>query len=41
VPPVAALSLLLLGVTFIGVGLEQRINPRLARHAGLAKGWRT
>ncbi|HZQ80281.1 MAG TPA: ABC transporter permease [Acidimicrobiia bacterium] len=41
VPPVAALSLLLLGVTFIGVGLEQRINPRLARHTGLAKGWRT
>jgi ABC-type dipeptide/oligopeptide/nickel transport system permease subunit len=41
VPPVVALSLLLLGVTFIGVGLEQRINPRLARHTGLAKGWRT
>jgi peptide/nickel transport system permease protein len=41
VPPVVALSLLLLGVTFIGVGLEQRINPRLARHTGLVKGWRT
>jgi peptide/nickel transport system permease protein len=41
VPPVAALILLLLGVTFIGVGLEQRINPRLARHTGLSKGWRT
>lgn len=32
VPPVAAISLLLLGVTFVGVGLEQRINPRLGRH---------
>lgn len=32
VPPVAAISLLLLGVTFVGVGLEQRINPRLTRH---------
>ena len=33
VPPVAAISLLLLGITFVGVGLEQRINPRLSRHA--------
>jgi len=32
VPPVVAVSLLLLGVTFVGVGLEQRINPRLSRH---------
>jgi peptide/nickel transport system permease protein len=32
VPPIVAVSLLLLGVTFLGVGLEQRINPRLARH---------
>jgi peptide/nickel transport system permease protein len=32
VPPVLAVSLLLLGVTFVGVGLEQRINPRLSRH---------
>ena len=32
VPPVAAISLLLLGVTFVGVGREQRINPRLSRH---------
>ena len=31
-PPVLAISLLLLGVTFVGVGLEQRINPRLSRH---------
>jgi ABC-type dipeptide/oligopeptide/nickel transport system permease subunit len=31
-PPVVAISLLLLGVTFVGVGLEQRINPRLSRH---------
>jgi peptide/nickel transport system permease protein len=34
VPPLVAVSLLLLGVTFIGVGLEQRINPRLSRHQG-------
>ena len=33
VPPVVAISLLLLGVTFVGVGLEQRINPRLSRHS--------
>jgi peptide/nickel transport system permease protein len=32
VPPLVAISLLLLGVTFVGVGLEQRINPRLTRH---------
>ena len=31
-PPVVAVSLLLLGVTFLGVGVEQRINPRLALH---------
>jgi peptide/nickel transport system permease protein len=31
-PPVAAISLLLLAITFLGVGLEQRLNPRLARH---------
>lgn len=31
-PPLLAVSLLLLGVTFVGVGLEQRINPRLTRH---------
>ena len=31
VPPIGAVSLLLLGVTFLGVGLEQRINPRLSR----------
>ena len=34
VPPLVAISLLLLGVTFVGVGLEQRINPRLTRHTG-------
>ncbi len=33
VPPVVAVSLLLLGMTFLGVGLERRINPRLARHS--------
>jgi peptide/nickel transport system permease protein len=31
-PPIVAVSLLLLGVTFLGVGIEQRVNPRLARH---------
>lgn len=31
-PPVLAVTLLLLGFTFLGVGIEQRINPRLARH---------
>ena len=35
VPPIVAVSLLLLGVTFLGVGLEQRINPRLGRHTAL------
>ncbi len=34
VPPLVAVSLLLLGMTFLGVGLEQRINPRLTRHTG-------
>jgi peptide/nickel transport system permease protein len=34
VPPLVSVSLLLLGVTFLGVGLEQRINPRLTRHTG-------
>lgn len=32
-PPVAAITLLLLGLTLLGVSLEERINPRLARHA--------
>lgn len=38
VPPVVAVSLLLLGVTFLGVGLEQRINPRLTRHMTATRG---
>jgi ABC-type dipeptide/oligopeptide/nickel transport system permease subunit len=33
VPPVVAVSLLLLGVTLLGVGVEHRLNPRVARHA--------
>jgi peptide/nickel transport system permease protein len=37
VPPVVAVSLLLLGVTFVGVGLEQRINPRVSRHRGMQR----
>lgn len=31
-PPIVAITLLLLGFTFLGVGVEQRINPRLTRH---------
>ncbi|HUR18545.1 MAG TPA: ABC transporter permease [Acidimicrobiales bacterium] len=31
-PPMMAIMLVLLGLTFIGVAVEQRINPRLARH---------
>lgn len=31
-PPVLALMLLLLGITFVGVAVEQWINPRLTRH---------
>lgn len=31
-PPLVAITVLLLGITFLGVGLEQRINPRLGRH---------
>lgn len=38
VPPAVAIGLLLLGITFLGVGIERRINPRLARHvAGAAR----
>lgn len=32
VPPMLAITVLLLGFTFLGVGLEQLVNPRLARH---------
>ncbi len=32
--PVAALAALLLGLAFVGVGLESHISPRVARHAG-------
>ncbi|MEW6474797.1 MAG: ABC transporter permease [Actinomycetota bacterium] len=40
-PPIVAVSLLLLGVTFLGVGLEQRINPRLTRHTAMQPAGRT
>jgi len=33
VPPVVAVSLLLLGVTLLGVGVEHRLNPRISRHS--------
>lgn len=34
-PPVLAISLVLLGMTFVGVAVEQRLNPRLTRHLGI------
>lgn len=33
VPPATAIALFLLGLTFVGIGVEQFVNPRLARHA--------
>lgn len=39
-PPIVAISLLLLGMTFVGVGLEQRLNPQIARHTGTQAGQR-
>ena len=33
-PPIVALSTFLLGLTFLGLTFEQRVNPRLARHTG-------
>lgn len=37
VPPVVALALFLLGLTFIGNSVERRLNPRLSRHPGSAR----
>lgn len=34
-PPLVAIVALLLGMTFLGIAVEQRINPRLVRHAGV------
>ncbi len=31
-PPVVAVTMLLLGITFLGVAIEERVNPRLRRH---------
>lgn len=31
-PPLVAIVAVLLGMTFLGIGVEQRITPRLARH---------
>jgi peptide/nickel transport system permease protein len=31
-PPVASISVLLIGITFLGLAIEQRMAPRLARH---------
>lgn len=33
VPPIVAIVLLLLGLTFLGLAIEVRLTPRLARHA--------
>ena len=33
-PPVAAICLVLLGLTFLGIRIERWTNPRLARHPG-------
>lgn len=32
IPPVLCIALFLLGLTFVGIGLEQILNPRLSRH---------
>lgn len=32
-PPVVALVLVLLGLSFVSMAMEQKVNPRLARHA--------
>lgn len=34
VPPVVSITLLLLGITFLGVAVERHVNPRLSRHGG-------
>jgi peptide/nickel transport system permease protein len=33
-PPIVALGIFVLGLTFLGMALEERVNPRLRRHAG-------
>ncbi len=35
-PPVFAVTVLLVGITFIGVAVEQRVNPRVGRHVRAA-----
>lgn len=37
VPPVAALAMFLLALTFIGIAVERRLNPRVARHPGAVR----
>lgn len=34
IPPVVALTVLLLGITFLGIAVEEYVNPRLSRHVG-------
>ena len=36
-PPVLAIMAVMLGMTFLGVGFERRLNPRLARHVGTGR----
>ena len=36
-PPVLCLILLLLGLSFLGMSVEERLHPRLARHVGRAR----
>ena len=32
IPPILSVTLLLVGITFLGVAVEQRVSPRLVRH---------
>ncbi|HET9442699.1 MAG TPA: ABC transporter permease [Acidimicrobiales bacterium] len=36
-PPVLAIMAVMLGMTFLGVGFERRLNPHLARHVSVAR----
>ena len=40
VPPIAALAMFLLALTCIGIAIERRLNPRLARHPGAERAGR-
>jgi ABC-type dipeptide/oligopeptide/nickel transport system permease subunit len=36
-PPAVCIAVFLLGMTFVGIGLEQSINPRLSRHIATSR----